>query len=112
MDLKPRFQVGRRYIDNNLPGYEFHSGVLSKDFETQEGKNISTEIHMKVYPLFMVMRVDGSENNKDYRNCWDVFLGIIIFLVLRILLRTVFSLLSLKKSSPNLSTIRPSIHTV
>ena len=49
MDLEP-FKVGRRYIDNNLPGYEYHSGVLSKDFATQEGKDISAEIQKKVSP--------------------------------------------------------------
>ena len=48
LDLEP-FKVGRRYIDNNIPGYEFHSGVLSRDFETQEGKSISTEIQKKVF---------------------------------------------------------------
>ena len=48
MDLGPKFRVGRRYIDNNVPGYEFHSGVVSRDFETQEGKSISNEIQKKV----------------------------------------------------------------
>ena len=48
MDLEPSFKVGRRYIDNNVGGYRFHTQVDTKQqFDTQEGKAISEEIRRK-----------------------------------------------------------------
>jgi 2',3'-cyclic-nucleotide 2'-phosphodiesterase (5'-nucleotidase family) len=52
MDLNP-FRLGRRYIDNNLGAYRFHTEIEEKqEFETQEGKGISEEIQKKV-PIFL-----------------------------------------------------------
>jgi 2',3'-cyclic-nucleotide 2'-phosphodiesterase (5'-nucleotidase family) len=48
MDLDD-FKVDRRYIDNNLRGYRFHLGLdAEQEFDTDEGKEISAEIHKKV----------------------------------------------------------------
>lgn len=48
MDLEP-FHVGRRYIDNNVAGYRFHTGIEEEQqFETKEGQAISHEIELKV----------------------------------------------------------------
>lgn len=38
-----RFQ--RRYIDNNLYGYHFHTNLSESDFPTELGKNVSAYIH-------------------------------------------------------------------
>ena len=52
MDLNP-FRLGRRYIDNNLGGYRFHTEIEEEqEFETHEGKAISEEIQKKVTILY------------------------------------------------------------
>lgn len=35
----------RRYIDNNLYGYHYHTGLNSSTFPTEHGKNVSAMIH-------------------------------------------------------------------
>jgi 2',3'-cyclic-nucleotide 2'-phosphodiesterase (5'-nucleotidase family) len=51
MDLKP-FNVGRRYIDNNLDSYMFHDGSNTREqFNTEKGRAISEEIRIKVWPI-------------------------------------------------------------
>jgi 2',3'-cyclic-nucleotide 2'-phosphodiesterase (5'-nucleotidase family) len=48
MDLKP-FEIGRRYIDNNLDSYMFHVGASTQEhFATEKGRAISEEIRKKV----------------------------------------------------------------
>jgi 2',3'-cyclic-nucleotide 2'-phosphodiesterase (5'-nucleotidase family) len=48
MDLKP-FEIGRRYIDNNLDSYMFHVGANTQEnFATEKGRAISEEIRKKV----------------------------------------------------------------
>lgn len=51
MDLQPSLHVGRRYIDNNVPGYRYHAGIEGEQqFQTKEGQAISREIQIKVIP--------------------------------------------------------------
>jgi 2',3'-cyclic-nucleotide 2'-phosphodiesterase (5'-nucleotidase family) len=48
MDLKP-FNVGRKYIDNNLGSYRYHVQMdTQQEFDTESGKDISKEIRKKV----------------------------------------------------------------
>lgn len=43
------FQIGRRYIDNNLRGYRFHLDFdQEQDFDTDQGRDISEFIRKKV----------------------------------------------------------------
>jgi hypothetical protein len=43
------FQVGRRYIDNNLRGYKVHLNLdTEQDFDTDQGRDISEFIRKKV----------------------------------------------------------------
>merc|ERR1712000_544661 len=39
------YTVQRRYIDNNLYGYHYHTGLNESTFPTEHGKNVSTFIH-------------------------------------------------------------------
>jgi len=49
MDIYPEFKVARRYLDNNVAGYQFHTGISKLDeFQTLEGKSISRIIQKKV----------------------------------------------------------------
>jgi 2',3'-cyclic-nucleotide 2'-phosphodiesterase (5'-nucleotidase family) len=58
MDLNP-FRLGRRYIDNNLGGYRFHTEIEEEqEFETHEGKAISEEIQKKVTIFILRLMVE------------------------------------------------------
>jgi len=45
--IKPRTGMSfkRRYIDNNLFGYHYHTGLNESTFPTEHGKNVSSMIH-------------------------------------------------------------------
>jgi hypothetical protein len=46
-EIKTRASMSfqRRYIDNNLFGYHYHTGLNETTFPTEHGKNVSTMIH-------------------------------------------------------------------
>jgi 2',3'-cyclic-nucleotide 2'-phosphodiesterase (5'-nucleotidase family) len=70
MDLKP-FKVGRRYVDNNLGSYQFHTEVDTKqEFDTQEGKAISDEIRKKVSTYEIgLMSENSTRSPKTFGMC-------------------------------------------
>jgi hypothetical protein len=47
-DVRPLAPMSfqRRYIDNNLSGYHYHSGLNETSFPTEHGKNVSSIIHL------------------------------------------------------------------
>ncbi|KAI1002803.1 Uncharacterized protein K3495_g5402 [Podosphaera aphanis] len=40
-----KFSFQRRYIDNSLLGYQYHTGLSASSFHTDHGKNVSALIH-------------------------------------------------------------------
>lgn len=45
VETEASYIVQRRYIDNNLYGYHYHTGLNESTFPTEHGKNVSTFIH-------------------------------------------------------------------
>lgn len=45
IELRASMQFERRYIDNNLFGYHYHTGLNDTTFPTEHGKNVSAFIH-------------------------------------------------------------------
>jgi hypothetical protein len=45
LDLRTSMSFQRRYIDNNLFGYHYHTGLNESTFPTEHGKNVSAAIH-------------------------------------------------------------------
>jgi hypothetical protein len=69
MDLSP-FRLGRRYIDNNLGGYRFHTEIDEEEFDTQGGKAISEEIRKKVIIFIVGLMVEKTTRfTETFRMC-------------------------------------------
>jgi hypothetical protein len=45
LETKASMSFNRRYIDNNLFGYHYHTGLNETTFPTEHGKNVSSMIH-------------------------------------------------------------------